>query len=127
VDVALALVGRPELVFLDEPTTGFDPAARHQEWDAIRALKDLGTTIVLTTHYLEEAETLADRIVVLADGRIVADGPPGSLGDRHRAPSRITFDALDADPGSLPVLVEVGTRTWTVIAEDPTATLHQLT
>ena len=128
VDVALALVGAPELVFLDEPTTGFDPAARHQAWDAIRALKDLGTTIVLTTHYLEEAETLADRIVVLADGRIVADGPPGSLGDRHRAASRVSFHALEGvAPDELPVPVEVEGRRWTARCADPTVSLHALT
>ena len=89
---------------------------------------DLGTTIVLTTHYLEEAETLADRIVVLADGRIVADGPPGSLGDRHRAASRVSFHALDGvHPDDLPVPVEVDGRVWTARCADPTVSLHILT
>jgi ABC-2 type transport system ATP-binding protein len=81
-DVALALVGDPELLFLDEPTTGFDPAARRAMWDLVLSLRALGTTIVLSTHYMEEAERLADRIAVIADGKIVASGPPGSLIDR---------------------------------------------
>ena len=79
-DFALALVGDPELIFLDEPTTGFDPAARRAAWDVVRALQSLGKTIVLTTHYLEEAETLADRVAILRDGLILAEGPPGELG-----------------------------------------------
>jgi ABC-2 type transport system ATP-binding protein len=84
-DVALALVGDPELVFLDEPTTGFDPAARRAAWDTIAGLRDLGVTIVLTTHYMEEAERLADRIVVLTDGLVRAEGSPATLGARDRA------------------------------------------
>ncbi|SNY56880.1 ABC transporter ATP-binding protein [Paractinoplanes atraurantiacus] len=79
-DVALGIVGRPELLFLDEPTTGFDPQARRQFWDLIRELAAEGTTILLTTHYLEEAEALADRLAVLADGRILAEGTPTTLG-----------------------------------------------
>src|SRR6185437_11725920 len=85
VDVALGIVGRPELLFLDEPTTGFDPAARRQFWDLIRALAGEGTTILLTTHYLEEAEALADRLAVLAGGRIVAEGTPATLGGRAQS------------------------------------------
>src|SRR5947209_2496876 len=126
-DLALALVGDPELVFLDEPTTGFDPEARRRAWDVIATLKDTGTTILLTTHYLEEAEVLADRIVVLAGGRIVAEGPPAAIGNRDRAPSRITFGALPVDPLKLPVDVDAGADTWTVSTVDPTATLHELT
>jgi ABC-2 type transport system ATP-binding protein len=79
-DLALALVGDPELVFLDEPTTGFDPAARRTAWNAVRTLKELGKTVVLTTHYLEEAQALADRVAIVKDGRIVAEGPPSDLG-----------------------------------------------
>src|SRR5919201_6962522 len=75
-DLALALVGDPELIFLDEPTTGFDPAARRTAWGVIRRLKDLGKTILLTTHYLDEAQSLADRVAIVKDGRIVAEGPP---------------------------------------------------
>ncbi len=78
-DLGLALVGDPELVFLDEPTTGFDPRARRQAWDTIRGLRSLGKTILLTTHYLDEAEQLADRVAVLAQGRIVASGTPAEL------------------------------------------------
>jgi ABC-2 type transport system ATP-binding protein len=79
-DLALALVGDPELVFLDEPTTGFDPAARRTAWGVVRALKDLGKTVLLTTHYLDEAQELADRVAIVKEGRIVAEGPPDQLG-----------------------------------------------
>jgi len=78
-DVALALIGDPELIFLDEPTTGFDPAARRASWEVISGLRALGTTILLTTHYMEEAQTLADRLAILRDGRIVATGSPREL------------------------------------------------
>jgi ABC-2 type transport system ATP-binding protein len=78
-DLALALIGDPELVFLDEPTTGFDPAARRVAWNAVRRLKELGKTVVLTTHYLDEAQALADRVAIVKDGRIVAEGPPAEL------------------------------------------------
>jgi len=91
VDVALGIVGRPELLFLDEPTTGFDPQARRQFWDLIRALAAEGTTILLTTHYLEEAETLADRLAVIAEGRIVAEGTPATLGGRGAAAAKVTW------------------------------------
>jgi ABC-2 type transport system ATP-binding protein len=97
-DVALALVGQPELLFLDEPTTGFDPAARHAAWEMVAGLKELGTTIVLTTHYLEEAEFLADRIAVIDQGRIVAEGTPHDLGDRQLAPTEISFRVLQPVP-----------------------------
>ncbi len=83
-DVAIALAGDPELLFLDEPTTGFDPSARHEVWDVIKNLAHLGKTVLLTTHYMDEAQFLADRVAVVARGRIVAEGPPGSLGDRDR-------------------------------------------
>jgi ABC-2 type transport system ATP-binding protein len=128
VDVALALAGDPELIFLDEPTTGFDPAARHQAWDAISGLRALGKTIVLTTHYLDEAEALADRIIVLTDGSIVAEGPPGSLGNRHEAPSRITFLPLTGFlVDDLPVAgVDDGIH-WVVSTSEPTTALHVLT
>ncbi len=78
-DLGVALVGDPDLVFLDEPTTGFDPAARRAAWDMIRALRELGTTILLTTHYLDEAQQLADRVAVLRDGEIVRQGTPAEL------------------------------------------------
>ena len=81
-DFALALVGDPELIFLDEPTTGFDPAARRQAWDTVRSLRDLGKTVLLTTHYLDEAQALADRVAIVKEGLVVAEGPPGELGPR---------------------------------------------
>jgi len=90
-DVALALIGDPELIFLDEPTTGFDPAARQSAWAVIAGLRDLGKTIFLTTHYMEEAEELADRIAVLAAGQIVAQGSPATLGGRDTEASVISF------------------------------------
>src|SRR3954469_1047968 len=79
-DLALALVGDPELIFLDEPTTGFDPAARRNAWDTVRSLRDLGKTVLLTTHYLDEAQALADRVAIIKDGRILVEGPPSALG-----------------------------------------------
>jgi ABC-2 type transport system ATP-binding protein len=90
-DVALALVGDPELVFLDEPTTGFDPAARRASWEVVAGLRHLGKTVFLTTHYMDEAEYLADRIVVIAAGRVVAEGTPTTLGGRDTMASTISF------------------------------------
>ncbi|MDQ3735420.1 MAG: ABC transporter ATP-binding protein [Actinomycetota bacterium] len=90
-DVALGIVGRPRLLFLDEPTTGFDPEARRQFWALIRQLRELGTTMLLTTHYLDEAEALADRVGVIAAGRIVEVGVPTELGGRHLAPARVRW------------------------------------
>jgi ABC-2 type transport system ATP-binding protein len=90
-DVGMALIGDPELLFLDEPTTGFDPSARRQAWDAIAGLRDLGKTIVLTTHYMDEAQRLADRVAIIARGEIVALGTPEGLGDRDSQASTITY------------------------------------
>jgi ABC-2 type transport system ATP-binding protein len=90
-DVALALIGDPELIFLDEPTTGFDPSARRTAWHVIDGLRELGKTVFLTTHYMDEAEQLADRIAVIAGGRIVAEGTPGTLGGRNRMAAVIRF------------------------------------
>jgi ABC-2 type transport system ATP-binding protein len=90
-DVALALIGDPELVFLDEPTTGFDPSARRSAWEMIDGLRKLGKTVFLTTHYMDEAEALADRIAVIKAGEIVAEGTPSTLGERDRAAYEITF------------------------------------
>ena len=90
-ELALGIVGEPDLLFLDEPTTGFDPSARRQAWDLVRALRAGGKTILLTTHYMDEAQALADRIAVIARGRIVAEGTPHTLGDRHRLDARIRF------------------------------------
>jgi ABC-2 type transport system ATP-binding protein len=95
-DVALALVGDPDLIFLDEPTTGFDPAARRRAWGVVRDLRELGKTVFLTTHYLDEAEQLADDVAVIVGGRIVAQGPPATLGGRDRASCEIRFRANGA-------------------------------
>ena len=94
-DVAVGVVGRPELLFLDEPTTGFDPEARRQFWDLIRTLREQGTTIVLTTHYLEEAEALADRVAVLANGKVLAVGSPHTLGGRADAAAFVRWSDAD--------------------------------
>jgi ABC-2 type transport system ATP-binding protein len=111
-DLGLALVGNPDLIFLDEPTTGFDPGARRAAWDTIRNLRSLGTTILLTTHYLDEAEQLADRVAVLREGRIVREGTPADLtGESSETEIRFRRD------GEL--VVEQTT--------DPTRRLHELT
>jgi ABC-2 type transport system ATP-binding protein len=90
-DLALALVGDPELVFLDEPTTGFDPAARRGAWSAVRSLCELGKTIFLTTHFMDEAQALADRVAVMRAGEIIASGTPEELGGRDLRPAEIRF------------------------------------
>lgn len=94
-DVALGVIGDPELLLLDEPTTGFDPAARRRFWDLIRLLADEGTTILLTTHYLEEAEALADRLAVVARGRVVAEGTPAGLRERYGAGATVGWTESD--------------------------------
>jgi ABC-2 type transport system ATP-binding protein len=113
-DFALALVGDPELVFLDEPTTGFDPAARRAAWETIRALAELGKTVLLTTHYLDEAQALCDRVAIVKDGRILAVGAPGQLGVGASSRYRVTW----RDESGALVTRET---------DDPTALLHQLT
>jgi len=99
-DVALGIVGGPELLFLDEPTTGFDPEARRNFWDLIRAMQSGGTTILLTTHYLDEAEALADRVAVISGGQIVATGAPASLGGRATATATVRWQDGDG-PGQV--------------------------
>ncbi len=113
-DFALALVGDPELIFLDEPTTGFDPEARRAAWETVRSLRDLGKTILLTTHYLEEAQALADRVAIVQDGRVLAIGPPRELGVGSSAHYRVAYRDAAGE------LVERET-------DDPTALLHELT
>ena len=90
-DMAVALAGDPDLLFLDEPTTGFDPSARREAWDVVKNLASLGKTVLLTTHYMDEAQYLADRVAVIADGRIVAEGPPATLGrpEPRRGPHQV--------------------------------------
>ena len=112
-DVGMALVGDPELLFLDEPTTGFDPAARRQAWEAIAGLRELGKTVFLTTHYMDEAQRLADRVAIIAGGEIVARGAPEDLGDRDTQPTAITYRGPEG---------EVSLTTTT-----PVATLNELT
>ncbi|HYY20920.1 MAG TPA: ABC transporter ATP-binding protein [Thermoleophilaceae bacterium] len=126
-EVALALIGDPELVFLDEPTTGFDPSARRNAWGLIAGLRELGKTVFLTTHYIEEAQRLADRVAIIRAGRIVAEGAPGELGGRGRA-SEISFrlpSGVSVD--DLPVEAAVTDGKVTVRAESPLVPLNALT
>jgi ABC-2 type transport system ATP-binding protein len=108
-DVALGVIGGPELLLLDEPTTGFDPAARRQFWELIRKLADEGTTILLTTHYLEEAEALAHRLAIIAHGQVVAEGEPVALRDRHGTDA--TVEWTDSDGTTHSVRTDTPTRT----------------
>jgi ABC-2 type transport system ATP-binding protein len=128
-DLALGLIGNPELLFLDEPTTGFDVAARRDAWQLVRELRAAGTTILLTTHDLDEAQTLADRLVLLSGGVVVAAGAPAELGGRGQERTRITFTLPDGCPVTgLPLPAE--TRPDGLIEVEtgnPTAALHQLT
>jgi ABC-2 type transport system ATP-binding protein len=113
-DLALALVGDPELIFLDEPTTGFDPAARRSAWNAIRSLRDLGKTVVLTTHYLDEAQELSDRVAIIKDGRILAIGTPSELGVGTAQRVRVAWRGEDGELQEREV-------------DDPTQLVHDLT
>lgn len=99
-DVALGVIGSPELLLLDEPTTGFDPGARRRFWELIRRLADEGTTIVLTTHYLEEAEVLSDRLAVIAAGKVVAEGTPAALREEYGTQATVTWTEPDGAPRS---------------------------
>jgi len=127
-DVALGIVGDPELVFLDEPTTGFDPSARRGAWELVRRLTGGGTTIVLTTHYMDEAQALADRVAVLADGQIVAAGTPDSIGGRNLAAVRVRFRLpAGVAPAELPVPGESAGDRFEIRTEDELRVLHTLT
>jgi ABC-2 type transport system ATP-binding protein len=131
-DFALALIGDPELIFLDEPTTGFDPSARRAAWEVVAGLRKLGKTIFLTTHYMDEAEYLADRITVLSAGHIVAEGTPRTLGGRDQMTTAISFtlpDGLAARdlPAGLRPLAEPGPAGLTLIrTESPLVHLQML-
>jgi len=111
-DLALALVGDPEVIFLDEPTTGFDPAARRTAWSVIRTLKELGKTLLLTTHYLDEAQALADRVAIVKDGAVIAEGPPGEL-----TPGSAAYKVAYDEDG----------RRIEIETDDPTELLSRLT
>jgi ABC-2 type transport system ATP-binding protein len=112
-DVGIALIGDPELLFLDEPTTGFDPSARRQAWETIAGLRDLGKTIFLTTHYMDEAQRLADRVAIISRGQVVARGTPEDLGGREDRPTTISY-RLNGEERSLQTT-------------DPVEALHELT
>jgi ABC-2 type transport system ATP-binding protein len=130
-DVAVALIGDPDLVFLDEPTTGFDPSARRDAWNMIEGLKALGKTVFLTTHYMDEAQHLADRVAILAGGKIVARGRPDELGagsDRvavihWRPPAGASIDVMGAELG---VAIEPSGSAVSVRTDDPQHVLYRL-
>jgi ABC-2 type transport system ATP-binding protein len=136
-DLGLGLIGDPELLFLDEPTTGFDPAARRDAWQLVRSLRDSGTTILLTTHYMEEAQALADRVAVLSDGQVVAQGTLADIGGRAAAQTQIRFAlpggcvAADlpawARPGADPAGGPEPGDLVAVAVSEPTRALHELT
>jgi ABC-2 type transport system ATP-binding protein len=140
-DLGLGLIGDPELLFLDEPTTGFDPAARRDAWQLVRTLRDSGTTILLTTHYMEEAQALADQVAVLSGGQVVAQGTLADIGGRAAAQTQIRFAlpggclAADlpawarppADPAAEPVAAPEPGDLVTVAVSEPTRALHELT
>jgi ABC-2 type transport system ATP-binding protein len=112
-DVGMALIGDPELLFLDEPTTGFDPSARRHAWDTIAGLRDLGKTVFLTTHYMDEAQRLADRVTIISRGEVVAGGTPEDLGDRDSLPTTISY--------------RLGGKEVSMETTTPVADLHELT
>ncbi len=127
-DVAIALAGDPELLFLDEPTTGFDPSARHEAWQVVKNLAALGKTVLLTTHYMDEAQFLADRVAIIASGRIVAEGSPATLAGRDIAGPRVRYRV----PAGIAPPNELGGRPTSdgfveLEPSDLTQTLHQLT
>jgi ABC-2 type transport system ATP-binding protein len=129
-DVAIALAGDPRLLFLDEPTTGFDPGARRGAWEVIKNLASLGKTIFLTSHAMDEVEYLADRVAIIAAGRIVAEGPPSTLAGRQKAATVVKFQ-LPADAPALPEPLRQGAKldgaNIEIATSDPTRTLYELT
>ncbi len=135
IDLALGIVGRPDLLFLDEPTTGFDPSARRKSWDLVEALGDDGTTVLLTTHYLDEAEHLADRVGVLSQGRLIAEGSPDELIGQVSGTviSFVLPEALSIDDARrtvaelLGVEVRVSGRLVEANVDAPTSAVHRLT
>jgi ABC-2 type transport system ATP-binding protein len=127
-DVAVALAGDPELLFLDEPTTGFDPNARRNAWEIVKNLTGLGKTVFLTTHFMDEAQYLADRVAIIAKGEIVVEGPPDTLAGRDAMQARIRY-RLPAGVQGVPDLGQEsrGDGSFEVRAHDPTRALHELT
>jgi ABC-2 type transport system ATP-binding protein len=129
-DVAIGLSGDPELLFLDEPTTGFDPGARRRMWDAIKNLASLGKTIFLTTHYMDEAQELADRVAVITNGAIVAEGPPETIAGRSTAQTIVRFRLSEAAPPLPARLRRIATNTngrYEIRLEDPLRAVNELT
>jgi ABC-2 type transport system ATP-binding protein len=129
-DVAIGLAGDPDLLFLDEPTTGFDPSARRRAWEMIVNLRTLGKTVFLTTHYMEEAQQLADRVAIIVSGKLVAEGPPKTLARRDAAGLRITFRPPSGAP-ALPSSLGSSSTTDGDVVElrpaEPMRALHELT
>lgn len=128
-ELALGIVGDPELIFLDEPTTGFDPSARRQAWSIIENLTSLGKTVLLTTHYMDEAQQLADRVAVIANGRFVAEGTPDTLGGRETANTLITFQLNGQSSDGFPLKDAIFSPSGgvTVKSSDVTRDLYAIT
>jgi ABC-2 type transport system ATP-binding protein len=127
-DLAMGIIGNPDLLFLDEPTTGFDPNARRGAWDVIRGLREGGTTILLTTHYMDEAQALADHVAVIAAGEIVAAGTPDTIGGRQQAAVRIRFlPPAGTRLEQLPLPVQRNGEWVEIQTDEPTTVLHSLT
>jgi ABC-2 type transport system ATP-binding protein len=127
-ELALGIVGDPEVIFLDEPTTGFDPSARRQAWSIVENLTSLGKTVLLTTHYMDEAQFLADRVAVMARGKIVAEGPPDTLGGRATSGTLITFNSNGQSMDGLPAEdFSVSENGVVVHTKDPTHDLYRIT
>jgi ABC-2 type transport system ATP-binding protein len=130
-DLALGLVGDPDLLFLDEPTTGFDPSARRRAWELVESLRGLGKTVLLTTHYMDEAEHLADRVAVVVAGRLVALGAPTEIGGIEASTAEVSFRLPEgttvAELPELGVPLAARGADWQLRTATPTATLHQLT
>ena len=127
-DVAIALAGNPDLLFLDEPTTGFDPSARHEAWEVVKNLAALGKTVLLTTHYMDEAQYLADQVAVISSGRIVAEGPPATIGNRDQARARIRYRLADGATPPADLTAPPGPDGLIELVPDElTAALHRLT
>ena len=128
-DVAIALAGDPELLFLDEPTTGFDPSARRHAWEIVRNLADIGKTIFLTTHFMDEAQYLASRVAVIAKGEIVAEGTPETIAGRDRMQTRIRFRLPEGTRPALELTdaTALPDGSWEVRTDNATKAVHDLT